>query len=797
MKYKDFLQNKAIKTKDVGFKVEGSALNPMLFDFQKAIVHWSLQKGKSAIFADCGLGKTPMQLDWGNQIWKRTNKPILILAPLAVSLQTKHEGEKFGIPVKIIRTNEDIVNGINITNYENLKNIDATEFIGIILDESSILKNFTGKYKRMIIDEFENTPYKLCCTATPSPNDNMELGNHAEFLNIMPSNEMISRWFINDTMAMCGYRLKKHSEKDYWKWVSTWAMCISLPSDIGFEDRDFILPSLDINETVLDVPETPKNGELFNKVKVNASGHAKELRTTIDLRLNHVANIVNNSNETFILWVKLNDESTQLHKMIPDSVEVRGSDKVEKKEDVLIGFAKGKYRVLITKSKIAQFGLNFQNCHNQIFASIDFSFEALYQSIRRSYRFGQKESVNINIITTNTMSNVIDSIRNKNMRYLTMQKEMSKAISETYNTENSNLKLETEFTHRVERGNDYELHLGDSCEVIKEIKDNSVDFSIFSPPFSNLYIYSNSIRDMGNSENDAQFYEHFTYLIKELKRVLRPGRLIAVHCKQLVNYKNTNGKSGLRDFRGDLIRLFVNEDFSYHSEVTIWKSPVTEMYKTNTRRLGYGNVRKDSSLSGVGLNEYLILFRKWSENEHDTALEVPINWKTKDNFPLETWQEWASPVWIDIKQTNVLNIRSAKDDKDEKHICPLQLDIIDRAVRMWTNENEVVFSPFAGIGSEGYGAIKANRKFIGIELKEKYFEQSITYLNEIDKDSPQLDLFEDSKKKEDVFCEDCYQYAKNDKEDCVCSLGFTNKDNQCADYHDRALKALSKPYLKM
>lgn len=269
---------------------------------------------------------------------------------------------------------------------------------------------------------------------------------------------------------------------------------------------------------------------------------------------------------------------------------------------------------------------------------------------------------------------------------------------------------------------DYHIINGDSCEEIKKLSDNSMDFSIFSPPFSNLYIYSDSIRDMGNSANDNEFFNQFDFLIPEIKRIMRPGRLVAVHCKNLVNYMNTSGMSGQRDFRGDIIRAFTKAGFSFHSEVTIWKDPVIEMQRTKAHGLLYKQLRNDSSFTRQGMAEFLVIFRKWS-NENTVHLEVPIDWKTNENFNLDLWQRWASPVWMDIRQTNVLNIKEARENADEKHICPLQLDVIERAVHLWSNPGEMVFSPFAGIGSEGYMSIKCKRKFTGIELKESYFNQ--------------------------------------------------------------------------
>lgn len=286
-------------------------------------------------------------------------------------------------------------------------------------------------------------------------------------------------------------------------------------------------------------------------------------------------------------------------------------------------------------------------------------------------------------------------------------------------------------------GKNFALYNGDCVEVIQNIPSNSIHLPIFSPPFSNLYIYSDSYRDMGNCKNDEEFFQNFDYLIPELFRVTVPGRLCAVHCKQLVNYKGRDGASGLRDFRGEIIKHFEKFGWVYHSEVCIWKDPVVEMQRTKSHGLLYKQLRKDSSYSRQGLPDYLLLFRKWTE-EGDPE---PVTHTTED-FKLEMWQRYASPVWFDIRQTNVLNVALAREDADEKHICPLQLDVIERAIELWTNPNDIVFTPFLGIGSEAYQAVKMGRRAIGIELKESYFQQAANNLQILEKESNQLKIFD-------------------------------------------------------
>jgi len=714
MTYDELLQSKIKKIQFSGFDIDESELNKNLFDFQKYVVKTALKRGKYAIWQDCGLGKTIQQLEWANQVSKHTNKPVLILAPLAVSGQTINEAKKFGLHCEKLKSDVSGF-GVYITNYEQIENIDCTQFSGIVLDESSILKNFTGHYKNEIINRFSETPYKLACTATPSPNDLNEIGNHSEFLNVLDAQDMRSKWFVRDE-GMNNYRLKGHAKKDFYSWISSWACMITNPSELGFDGSKFILPELKYIERNIKTKKQD-NGLLFNEGHVNATNFNAELRLTKLERFSEVSEIVNNSKENFIIWVKQNEEAELALKLIPDAVEVRGNESPDQKEKKLLGFANNEFRVLVTKTKIAQFGLNYQNCHNQIFASLDFSFEGLYQAIRRSYRFGQKHTVNIYLITTDTMENVILSINKKEKQFLEMQEEMNKNInSHEYG-------LLNDYEYREFKNNSMFLMKGDTCREIKRIPDNSVDFIIYSPPFSSLFTYSNYIHDMGNNESHEEFFKQYAYLLKDLYRILKPGRIMACHTKDLGVYKNSSGYTGMYDFTGEHTKAVLNSDFKLHSKITIWTDPVLEMQRTKTQRLLYKTVTSDSTYTGIGMAEYVTLFRKWDGSDESTW--EPVTTMNKQNFPLDTWQKWASPVWMDIKRTDVLNGREGTAMGDEKHIAPLQLEVIHRLVNLYTNEGEVIFTPFLGIGSEVYQAIKDGRKGIGCELKDSYFDVSI------------------------------------------------------------------------
>lgn len=717
MNYLEFLEKKQKIHIQSGFDINENELNNNLFDFQKFIVKRSLKAGKYAIFADCGLGKTLMQLEWAYQVSKKTNKPVLILTPLAVKGQTLKEAVKFNIDLSLVE----------VWNYEQLDNLDCSKYSGVVLDESSILKNFEGETKKLIIDSFSKTPYKLACTATPSPNDPMELGNHSEFLDIMSRSEMLAMYFVHDGGETAKWRLKGHAIKMFYQFIGSWAIMLNKPQDIGFLMDGYNLPSLNLFEREIKTPKRD-NGSLFNDAIISATNFNQELRLTKVERMDEVAKIVNESKENFIIWIKQNEEGDLLRRLIPDAFEVKGSDTPEYKEKMLLGFANNEFRVLITKTKIAQFGLNYQNCNNQIFASLDFSFEGLYQAIRRSYRFGQKNQVNIYLITTDTMQNVIESINRKQKQFNEMQTMMEQTMNKDYNQSIAFF----DGNERVKTAQ-YDIRRGDCVQLIADVKDESVGFSVFSPPFAELYTYSSHIEDMGNSKDYNEFMQQFGYLAKELFRVMQQGRNIAVHCMDLPIQKGKEGYIGLRDFSGMLINLFESVGFVYHSRVTIWKDPVVEMQRTKALGLLHKQVKKDSTMSRVGIPDYILVFRKDGERNN------PVR---NENLPVDLWQKYASPVWYDIDYGDTLQgFRNARDERDEKHIAPLQLQTIERLIHLYSNEGDTVLTPFLGIGSEVYQAVKMKRKGIGFELKESYFHQAKSNIDQAVKSLSQTSLF--------------------------------------------------------
>lgn len=422
--YRDFILHKSTSIKASGFMIDKMELNPLLYDFQRDIVRWALAKGKAAIFADCGLGKTAMQLEWSNQIHKKTGGKILILAPLAVTAQTKAESEKFGIECKVCENQSDVIDGINITNYEKLDRFDTTVFEAVVLDESSILKSFTGKVRTSIIENFSKTHYRLACTATPAPNDYMELGNHSEFLGVMTRSEMLSMFFVHDGGQTSKWRLKGHAEDIFWKWMCSWAVYINSPVDIGYMDiKGYDLPEMTIKEIIVD-------GDTYDTTALTLTERRKARKDTLIERCHAAAALVNDSNEQWIVWCDLNDESKLLSDLIIGSVEVKGSDKPSHKSDSMLKFSSGDIKCIVTKPSIAGFGMNWQNCHNMIFVGLSDSYEQFYQAVRRCWRFGQCDKVNVFIVISSKEGAVKENIERKRIDFENMKIAMSEFTKE-------------------------------------------------------------------------------------------------------------------------------------------------------------------------------------------------------------------------------------------------------------------------------------------------------------------------------------------------------------------------------
>lgn len=903
--YDEFVKSK--RRAEVATGHAPGELNEHLFDFQHAIVSWAVRRGRAAIFADTGLGKTLMQLAWADEVASHTGGMVLILAPLAVSEQTIDQGNTFGIEVKRVPHGQAPDSpGVWITNYERMDAIDFNELHGIVLDESSILKAHDGKTRTKIIEASQRVPYRLSCTATPSPNDFEELGNQCEFLGVMTRTEMLATYFVNDTGDTGTWRLKGWGASKFWEWMGSWAVVLRNPSDIGFDGSRYILPEPIYHENVVETEQLP--GELFARPAMSMAERRQAQRDSIEARCKALAEVVNSdTSEPWLIWTHLNYEAELLAELIPGAVNVQGSDSPEFKvaasrwfcnddslqndefcdklsatEKELLGWmrkkkldaptcasttkktkkssgqsqgknetnttpqerqstrqiqtcksdtemlqkhglqqiqksekasesrgmdlmlldtmhysnhssahaqsadqlrqvinaaedsmlitairqessedscvptaildsesskiqsspsteqlntsSKRRGRVLISKARMFGYGLNFQHCARMAFVGLDDSFEKFYQAVRRCHRFGQTRSVHVHIFTAENEGQILANIKRKEQNHHEMSANMIEHMKDIMNKELAGQQnIVDEYREDVHEGDGFTVHLGDCVKTWRKMPDNSIDYSVFSPPFADLFVYSNSDHDMGNCKDDAEFVAQLRFLIAELYRTIKPGRNVSFHCMNLPTTKMRQGFIGLRDFRGDLIRAFQDAGFIYHSEVCIWKDPVVAMQRTKALGLLHKTIRENSSMSRMGLPDYVVTMRKPGE----CAERVTHG----DDLPVMMWQKYASPIWDDINQGRTLNKLPARDENDEKHMCPLQLDVIERCIHLWTNPGDLVASPFTGIGSEGYCAVKMGRRFIGAELKPQYWALAVQNIQDA-KQAKTADLFE-------------------------------------------------------
>ena len=705
IKYHNFLASKRIVSQDMGHEVPADSVHKMLFPFQKDLVVWACRKGRTAIFADTGLGKTLMQLEWARLMRCRT----LIVAPLTVARQTVCEGHKINMDVSYSRDGTASDDLLTITNYEMVDKFNPNDFGAVVLDESSILKSLAGKTRRKLTTMFADTPYRLCCTATPAPNDFTEIGNHAEFLGVMRMPDMLATFFVHDDN---GWRLKGYASSAFYRWLSSWGMSCRMPSDLGYEDDGFVLPRLNIDPLYVAMKTRPLASLFFMGLK--GIQHRSQIRRqTVQERIEAAAKIINASDEQWICWCGLNNEATMLQKIIRDAVEVKGSHSPEYKADALESFQDGKFRVLITKPKIAGFGMNFQNCHNMTFIGLSDSWESYYQCIRRCWRFGQKSNVNVHVVLSEWESEIFDNVLRKERKASEMSREL---IAHVQQNEQEELMKVAHSDWQYEKyrftGEDFCCVLGDSVEQLRTLDANSVGLSVFSPPFLSLYTYTPTERDVGNNRTSEEFFTHFGFIITELLRATIPGRNCCVHVSQIPAMLVRDGYIGMKDFRGVTIQAFEQHGWVYQGEVCIDKDPQAQAIRTHAKGLAFKQLKKDASWIRPALADYVLVFRKSGENQEPI---VP-------NIDNDTWIRWARPIWYGIRESDTLNKTVARADKDDRHICPLQLGVITRCIRLWSNEDDLVCDPFAGIGSTGYVALCQGRQFWGCELKRSYFE---------------------------------------------------------------------------
>jgi DNA modification methylase len=612
---------------------------------------------------------------------------------------------------------------------------------GWLVHNSSILKALDGKTRRMLTEMFQKTPYRLCCTATPAPNDHVELGNHAEFLGICTSAEMRAMFFINankeHTLVVDGkayrrkgsnkggqeWRLKHSAERPFFRWLASWAMMLTLPSDLGYADDGYILPPLNVIPHYVETEDKPDGEALFFTNLKGVGDRSRVRRSTLEDRLSVVRDLVIGSSEQWIVWVGLDAESKAVSAAIPGAVEVTGSDSPEKKAAAFEAFQDGRIRTLVTKGKIGGFGLNFQNARRMAFFGLNDSWELWYQCCRRMWRFGQREPVDVHVVLSDKESGIYQNILRKDAMATRLRAGLIQHVRED---ERRELRREqsrmTQTSTKTERGQSWTAMQGDSCERLKALPDASIDLSVFSPPFADLFTYTDSPRDLGNSRGWGEFFDHYGFIIRETQRVTKPGRLSCVHVSDIAAMQSRDGFIGVRDFPGEVIRAYDREGWQFVGRAFIQKNPQAQAIRVKSKALLFVQLRKDSADSRPALIDQILIFKAPGENA------VPIRPVENGEMDNETWIEWAHGIWLGIHETDTLQIAKGRGVDDEKHICPLQLGTIERCIKLYSNPGETVLSPFMGIGSEGVQAVKFGRKFIGCELKESYFALAVSNL---------------------------------------------------------------------
>lgn len=816
MEYNEFLKNKVIISEDFGFDIRYEDLTGVLKPHQKDICHWAIKGGRRAIFANFGLGKTFMQLEIARQCIIKTNKPFLIVCPLAVAGEFKRDNGKLGTGYDITYiTDTDEIESYNpqifITNYERVRmgDIDPAKFSGVSFDEASILRNLKTETTNFVIKYFQQIPYRFVATASPAPNDYIEILNYAVFLNVASRGHLLTRFFQRDSTKAGHLTLYPNKEKEFWQWVSTWAAFINKPSDLGYSDEGYIMPPINIIEHCVESEQEEsyvnKYGDLvmFRDTISDFTEKAKEKRESIKPRCDKAFEISAQC-KTAIVWHDLESERMYLEKLFKSksAKSVYGSQTNTLKESLLIGFSEGEYDYLLTKKKIAGSGCNFQEyCHDLIFASIDDKFNDFIQAIHRVLRFGQKRQVNLHIIYTNEQYKTLQTLYRKWKQHDKLQAEMIELVREF--GLNSNI-IKSQMERQIFKNgrkliyDNVTVYNNDTVIVHAdrdEMPNNSVDMILTSIPFGDHYEYSDNYNDFWHNDGNDKFFEQMDFLTPNLLRVLKPGRVAAIHVKDRIRYSYQNGTSftTISDFSGQTVAHFIRNGFYLMGKITVTTDVVAE--NNQTYRLGWSEQCKDASKMGVGLPEYILLFRKAPTEMNNSYGDIPVvhdkkeytkaRWQldahsyerssgnrfmTKDELRkldlkkiVSAWGKYNKAsiydfaehlrvcedldeleklsstfmtlpvhsnndlVWTDINRMNTLNAKQV-DSKKEKHICPLQFDIIERLIKRYTMEGDVIDDPFGGLFSTAYKALEMNRKAVSVELNSEYFNDGVYYL---------------------------------------------------------------------
>ena len=829
MNYREFLETKIELATESGFVIDPAELNPALKPHQRDAVAWALKGGRRALFESFGLGKTVQELEFCRQAIRHEGYRALIVCPLGVKQEFQRDAVQvlgYGKP-EYVRTMQEVFDSqaeILLTNYERVRDgdIDPLYFTAVCLDEASVLRSFGSKTYQTFLEKFRGVSYKLVATATPSPNRYKELIHYAGYLEVMDTGQALTRFFQRDSTKANNLTLYPNMEDEFWLWVSSWALFITKPSDLDPEylDHGYDLPPLDVrwHEIPVHYGDTADhNGQmqLFMEAAAGLKEAAQVKRDSIGQRVEKMREIVESSSEDhFILWHDLEAERHAIKKALPEAVDIYGSQDYDLREQRVIDFSEGRIRLFATKKSLSGAGCNFQKyCHREIFLGIDYEFNDFIQAVHRCYRFLQTEPVIIDIIYMENERQIKEALLEKWKNHDYMVQRMTDIVKKYgLNMAGKTKQLERKMgvkTVRIERQRYTAVH-DDCVEETKRMAGDSVGLIHTSIPFGNHYEYSANYNDFGHNQNTEKFFQQMDFLTPELFRILKPGRVAAVHVKDRVLFGNAtgNGMSTVEPFHALCIEHYMKHGFQYFGMITV----VTDVVRENnqTYRLGWTEQCKDGSKMGVGCPEYILLFRKLPTDKSTAYADDPVK-KSKDDYTRAQWQidahgYWRSSgdrlvrkeelrdvpveslqkvyrqysrgnvysykdhvqlakeldqdgrlpatfmvvapgswnqleVWDDINRMRTLNTSQSRR-RAQMHVCPLQLDIVERIITRYSNEGDLVLDPFGGLMTVPMMAIKMGRRGYGIELNPDYFRDGVGYLQTAEDEMEEPTLFD-------------------------------------------------------
>ena len=811
MSYNDFLRSKIVVAPETGFDVDPSEVCPALKPHQRDAVIWACKGGRRALFESFGLGKTAQELEFIRLCVKHNGGMGLIVLPLGVRQEFCQDAvELLGMeaPQYITHPDQATEDGkIYLTNYERVRDgdIDPAFFTACALDEASVLRSFGSKTYQTFLDKFRGVRYKLVATATPSPNKYKELIHYAGYLEVMDTGQALTRFFKRDSTKANNLTLYPHKEEEFWLWVSSWAILLVDPSDLGYDATGYILPEMEIRKHIIRpvynaAEDRDGQRKIVNDVAMSLQEAAREKRESIAERVKKAKEIVDSDPDAhFILWHDLEAERHEILRQIHDTVDIYGSMDYDEREKRVIDFSEGRSRLFATKKSLSGQGCNFQrHCHRAIFVGIDYEFNDFIQAIHRIYRFLQTERVIIDIIYTESEDTIYRALMQKWKQHNNMQQKLREIVQKYGLSERlAAIRMARSIgVERVEyRGENYVAVNNDCIPETEKMAENSVDLIVTSIPFSNHYEYTPSYNDFGHNENTARFFEQMDFLTPNLLRILKPGRVFCCHVKDRVLFGNATGMGmpTMEPFHAMCIQHYMRHGFAYFGMITV----VTDVVRENnqTYRLGWTEQCKDGSKMGVGCPEYVLLFRKLPTDRSKAYADEPVT-KTKEEYTRAQWQldahgfwrssgdrlmtkdellrvdvsrlqalyrkysrgtvysyaehveiakkldedghlpatfmvvapgSWTPDVWDDVNRMKTLNTNQSQQ-KRVMHVCPLQLDIVDRLINRYSNPGDLVLDPFGGLGTVALEAIKAGRKGYTIELNNDYFRDAVGYL---------------------------------------------------------------------